>query len=96
MGASCAKELIRVKILPDKDRSFQIGVGMKDKDKVETLLSLVQNVDVFIWSLYEVPRLDPEFMVHALLWIHYFLPRSKIQEGRLKSILRQSSKKLRD
>ena len=41
MGASCAKELIRVKILPDKDMSFQIGVGMKDKDRVETLLSLV-------------------------------------------------------
>ena len=41
MGASCAKELIRVKILPDKDRSFQIGVGMKDKDRVEMPLLLV-------------------------------------------------------
>ena len=47
MGANCAKELIRVKILPDEDRSFQIGVGMKNKDRVEMLLLLVQNVDVF-------------------------------------------------
>ena len=36
-------------------------------------------------------------LVHATRKLpHYFLPRSKIQEGRLKSILRQSSKKLRD
>lgn len=38
-----------------KNRSFQIGVGMYDKDKVEMLLLLVQNVDVFAWSPYEVP-----------------------------------------
>ena len=47
MGASCAKDLIRVRILQDKDRSFQIKAGMKDEDRVEILLFLVQNVDVF-------------------------------------------------
>ena len=36
-----------MKILLDEDRSFQIGMGMKDKDRVEMLLLLVQNVDVF-------------------------------------------------
>ena len=77
MGASCDKELIRVKILLDKDRSFQIGVGMKDKDRVETLLLLVQNVDVFIWSLYEVPGLDPEFMVHSLIVDPLFSPKKQ-------------------
>ena len=41
MRASCAKDLIRVKILLDEDRSFQIGVGMKDKDRVEMPLLLV-------------------------------------------------------
>ena len=39
---------------------------MKDEDKVETLLFLVQNVDMFAWSPYEVPRVDPEFIVHKL------------------------------
>ena len=34
-------------ILPDKNRSFQIGVGMSNIDRVEMLLLLVQNVDVF-------------------------------------------------
>ena len=41
MRASCAEDLIRVKILLDEDRSFQIGVGMKDKDRVEMPLLLV-------------------------------------------------------
>ena len=30
------------------------------------LLFLMQNVDVFAWSLYEVPGVDPEFIVHKL------------------------------
>ena len=39
---------------------------MKSQDKVEMLLFLMQNVDVFAWSLYEVPGVDPEFIVHKL------------------------------
>ena len=39
---------------------------MKDEDRVEMLLFLVQNVNVFAWSSYEVPRVDPEFIVHKL------------------------------
>ena len=37
---------------------------MKEVDKIKMLLFLIQNVDVFAWSLYEVPRVDPEFIVH--------------------------------
>ena len=40
MGASCAEELIRVKILLDTDKYFQIGASMKDEDKVQVLLFL--------------------------------------------------------
>ena len=39
---------------------------MKDEDKVRMLLFLAQNVDVFAWSPYEVPRVDLEFIVHRL------------------------------
>ena len=39
---------------------------MKDEDRVEMLLFLIQNVDVFAWSPYEVPRVDPKFIVHKL------------------------------
>ena len=48
MGAASPEELIRVKILRDVDRDFQIGTSMKDEDRVEMLLFLIQNVDVFI------------------------------------------------
>ena len=47
MGANCADELIRVKILPNVDRCFQITPSMKDGDKVQTMLFLIQNIDVF-------------------------------------------------
>ena len=66
MGAGCAEKLIKVKILPDTDKYFQIGTSMENQDKVEMLLFLIQNVDVFAWSPYEVPRVDPEFIVHKL------------------------------
>ena len=39
---------------------------MKDCDKIKMLLFLIQNVDVFTCSLYEVPGVDPDFIVHKL------------------------------
>ena len=39
---------------------------MKESDKIKMLLFLIQNVDVFAWSPYEVPRVDPEFIVPKL------------------------------
>ena len=47
-------------ILLDENRSFQVGARMSNKDRVEMLLLLVQNEDVFAWSPYEVPWVDPE------------------------------------
>ena len=66
MKAGRAEELIEVKILPDTDRYFQVGANMGGEDKVEMLLLLIQNVDVFAWSPYEVLKVDPEFIVHRL------------------------------
>ena len=66
MGAGCEKKLIRVKILSDIDIYFQIGISMEDQDKVEMLLFLIQNVDVFAWSPYEVLKVDPKFIIHKL------------------------------
>ena len=66
MGASCAEELLKVKILLDVDKYFQIEASMMDEDRVEMLLFLIQNIDVFAWSPYEVPGVDPEFIVHRL------------------------------
>ena len=58
--------MLKVRILPDTDRYFQIGTSMNDRERVEMLLFLLQNVDVFAWNPYEVPSVDPEFIVHKL------------------------------
>ena len=50
---------------------------MGDQYRVEILLFLIQNVDVFAWSLYEVPRVDPEFIVHKLNVDPSFPPKKK-------------------
>ena len=66
MGASYTEDLVKVRILPNDDRSFQIRARMKDEDKVGMLLFLAQNVNVFSWSPYEVPGVDHKFIVHQL------------------------------
>ena len=50
---------------------------MKDEDRVEMLLFLIQNVEVFAWSPYEVPEVDPEFIVHKLNVDLSFLPKKQ-------------------
>ena len=37
---------------------------MEDEDRVGVLLFLIQNIDVFAWSPYEVLEVDPKFIVH--------------------------------
>ena len=49
------------------------------------LLFLIQNVDVFAWSPYKVPGMDPEFIVHKLNMDPSFPPK--------KQKLRRSAKK---
>ena len=50
---------------------------MKDGDKIKMLLFLIQNVDVFAWSPYEVLGVDPEFIIHKLNMDPSFLPKKQ-------------------
>ena len=68
---------MKVKILPDTNRYFRIGSSMKDCDKIKMLLFLIQNVDVFAWSPYEVPGVDPELIIHKLNVVPSFPPDRK-------------------
>ena len=47
MGTSYAEELIIVKISLDDDRYFQVGASIRGENRVEMLLFLIQNMDVF-------------------------------------------------
>ena len=77
MGVGCAEELIKVKILPDTNRYFKIRASIGSQDKVETLLLLIQNVDVFSWTPYEVPGVNLEFIVHKLNVDPSFSPKKQ-------------------
>ena len=99
MRASYAKVLIKVKILPDVDRYFQVEATMRDEDVVETLLFLIQNIDVFAWSPYEVPGMDPEFIVYKLNVDPSFPPKKQKSRRSPKEhikAVRQKVKKLKE
>lgn len=53
-------------IMSKFDKYFWIGKSLLVEDQMEILLSLVQNLGVFTWSLYEVPRVDSAFIMHNL------------------------------
>ena len=77
MGAGCAEELVKVKILPDTNKYFQVGASMSREERVQVLLFLVQNLDVFAWDPYEVPGVDPGFIVHKLNVDPSYLPKKQ-------------------
>ena len=66
MGARCAEELVKVKILPYTNKYFQVGASMSREERVQVLLFLIQNMDVFAWNPYKVLGVDPGFIVHKL------------------------------
>ena len=43
---------MKVRILPDEDRNFLIGASATEEEKVEMLLFLVKNIDMFAWNTY--------------------------------------------
>ena len=99
MKASCAEDLVRVRILPDDDRSFLIGASVKDKKRVEMPLFLMQNVDVFAWSLYKVPGVDLEFIVHKLNVDPLYPPKKQKPRRSAKEYveaIRQEVKRLKE
>ena len=66
IGADNAEELIQIRILTYRDIYFQVGKTLLSKDLVAVLLSLVQNLDIFAWSPYDLPGMDPNFINYRL------------------------------
>ena len=52
----------RVVIGQDKERYFQVGSQLPSSEKVAFVKFLEDNNDVFAWSTYDVPEIDPEFI----------------------------------
>ena len=90
---------MKVRILQDKDRNFLIGASVAEKERVEMLLFIVQNIDVFAWNPYQVPGVDPEFIVHKLN-VDSLCPPKKQKPSRAAKehveVVKQEVKKLKE
>ena len=60
---------------------------MSNKERVQVLFFMTQNIDVFAWNPYEVPRVDPGFIVHKLNVDPSYPPKK--QKLRRSTMLRQ-------
>ncbi|XP_065633888.1 uncharacterized protein LOC136069372 [Quercus suber] len=64
-GVRC-EDLVKVLIGDSPERYFQVGSQMPQPEKEELIDFLKRNINVFSWSAYEAPRVDPEFICHHL------------------------------
>ena len=64
-GAMC-EELEKIVINDDLEKFFQVGTQLPPWEKEELIVFLKRNIDVFAWSAYEAPGVDPNFICHHL------------------------------
>ena len=64
-GVKC-EQLEKVVIGNDEEKFFQIGVQLPPRERQELIDFLRKNIDVFAWSAYEAPGVDPNFICHRL------------------------------
>ena len=60
------EELEKIIIDNDEGKFFQVGVQLPPWEKKEMVVFFRKNVDVFTWSAYEAPGVDPNFIRHHL------------------------------
>ncbi|XP_075633763.1 uncharacterized protein LOC142606247 [Castanea sativa] len=66
MLGELTKELEKVVIGLDQKHYFQVGSQLPPLKKEELVKFLEADIDVFAWSTYDVPRIDPGFICHQL------------------------------
>ena len=64
-GAKC-EQLEKVVIGDDEENFFQVGVQQPPQERQELIEFLRKNIDLFAWSDYEAPGVDPNFICHCL------------------------------
>ena len=75
-GAKC-EELEKIVVDGDLDKFFQVEAQLPPWEKEELIVFLKGNVDVFTWSAYEAPGVDPNFICHHLNVNPSFTPRKQ-------------------
>ena len=64
-AAKC-EDLEKDVIGDDPKKFIQVGAQLPPPEKEKLIEFLRKNVDVFAWSAYEAPRVDPSFICHHL------------------------------
>ena len=72
--AKC-EDLVKVIIGDDPEKFFQVGSQLPQLEKEELVVFLKRNIDVFAWSAYEAPGVDPDFICHHLNVNPVMIPR---------------------
>ena len=78
-GVDSTKGLVQIPIMPYSNKCFQIGKSLSTEDRVEILLSLIQNMDMVAWGPYEVLVADSNFIMHKLN-VDPQVPQKKIKK----------------
>ena len=74
----------RVIVADDPERFFQVGAKLPLQEKERLLEFLRANVDVFAWSPYEAPGVDPNFIFHRLNVNPSVIPKRQLPQRPLK------------
>ena len=75
--AKC-EDLVKVIIGDDPEKFFQVGSQLPQLEKEELVGFLKRNIDVFAWSAYEAPGVDPDFICHHLNVNPVMIPRKQL------------------
>ncbi|XP_075667260.1 uncharacterized protein LOC142636852 [Castanea sativa] len=72
-----AEKLTKVIIGEDKEKYFQVGSKLPTREREELIQFLRDNIDVFAWTTYDVPGINPEVICHHLNVNPHATPRQQ-------------------
>ena len=75
------EDLEKVVVGDNLERFFQVGSQLPPQEKEELIEFLRKNIDMFAWSAYEAPRVDPNFICHHLNFNPSVTPQKKTLIG---------------
>ena len=60
------EQLEKVIIGDDEEKFFRVKVQLPHRERQELMDFHRKNIDVFAWSTYDTPGIDPDFICHHL------------------------------
>ena len=69
------EQLEKVVIGDNKEKFFQVKVQLPSRERQELIDFLKKYIDVFAWSAYEAPRVNPNFICYHLNFNPFAIPK---------------------